>query len=190
MFSWERFHAVPLVGIARGLPARQMDNLAAAYIAAGLTNLEVTLNTDGAADIIRRLAQQHGDSLNVGAGTVLTIKDLDIALAAGASFIVTPVLNEGVAQGVPVFPGAYTPTEIYRAWSLGADMVKVFPVGQLGPGYIREVLAPLNGLRLMPTGGVTLANCAAFFEAGAQALGLGGGLFPKHLLQAEDWAGL
>ena len=195
MFSWERFHAVPLVGIVRGLPARQMDNLAAAYIAAGLTNLEVTLNTDGAAGIIRRLAEQYGAGLNIGAGTVLTVKDLDAALSAGAGFVVTPVLNEDVirqcvAQSVPVFPGAYTPTEIYRAWLLGADMVKVFPAGQLGPGYVREVLAPLNGLRLMPTGGVTLENCTAFFEAGAQAVGLGGGLFPKHLLQAEDWAGL
>src|SRR5690606_4889291 len=95
-----------------------------------------------------------------------------------------------VSASIPVFPGAYTPTEIYRAWSLGASMVKVFPATRLGVEYIKEVLAPLNQIKLLPTGGVTPDNFSDFLKAGAKGFGIGSHLFPKHIIDKEDWDGL
>jgi len=121
--------------------------------------------------------------------------DLEAALAAGAQFIVTPILDEQIVQhcvqkNIPVFPGAYTPTEIYRAWSAGASAVKVFPAAQLGAKYIKDVLAPLNEIRLLPTGGVSLENIGDYFEAGAAGVGMGSSLLDKKLIEREDYDGL
>lgn len=192
LFSWEKFNALPIVGILRNFPAAQTDTLAARYADAGMTCLEITMNTEGATDTIARLSDTFAGRLNIGAGTVCTKKDLDNALGAGASFIVTPVLSGTVIKtcvrrGIPVFPGAYTPTEIYQAWALGADMIKVFPASGLGPTFIKEVLAPLDKLKLMPTGGVGLDNLEAYLRAGATGLGIGSGLFPKDLVNAGRW---
>ena len=191
-FSWERFNQVPIVGIMRNMPRQHLDSLVEIYAASGLSTLEVTMNTAGAPDIIASLVQRFGHQLNIGAGTVCSLEDLDLALSAGAQFIVTPILETDVIKacvqaGIPVFPGAFTPTEIHQAWKLGASLVKVFPAGKLGPGYIREVLAPLNHIRLLPTGGITLANFADFLQAGAQGVGIGSGLFPDHLVQGDRW---
>ncbi len=194
-FSWELFEKMPFVGIMRNIPVRHMDTIAEIYAGAGLTNLEITMNSDGAADAIARLSKAFAGRLNIGAGTVCTSGDLEIALEAGASFIVTPVIQEEViqacvARSVPIFPGAYTPSEIYKAWTLGASMVKVFPATRLGPGYIKEVLAPLNQIKLLPTGGVDPENFTDFLKAGAKGFGMGSHLFPKHLIGQEDWEAL
>jgi 2-dehydro-3-deoxyphosphogluconate aldolase / (4S)-4-hydroxy-2-oxoglutarate aldolase len=162
------------------------------YVQAGLTTLEVTMNTAGAPDIIASLVDRFGHQLNIGAGTVCCPEDLDLALTAKAQFIVTPILEQDVVRtcvqaGIPVFPGAFTPTEIHQAWRLGAPLVKVFPAGKLGPGYIKEVLAPLNHIGLLPTGGITLANFADFLRAGARGVGIGSGLFPQHLIGGDRW---
>ena len=191
-FSWEKFNTLPVVGILRNFPAAQTDALATHYADAGLTCLEVTMNTEGAADTIARLSDTFAGRLNIGAGTVCTRQDLDKALGAGAAFIVTPVLagtviKTCVRRGIPVFPGAYTPTEIYQAWAMGADMVKVFPASGLGPAFIKEVLAPLDKLKLLPTGGVGLENMEEYLRAGAAGLGIGSGLFPKDLVNAGHW---
>ena len=191
-FSWEKFNTLPVVGILRNFPAAQTDALATQYADAGLTCLEVTMNTEGAADTIARLSDAFAGRLNIGAGTVCTRQDLDKALGAGAAFIVTPVLagtviKTCVRRGIPVFPGAYTPTEIYQAWAMGADMVKVFPASGLGPAFIKEVLAPLDKLKLLPTGGVGLENMEEYLRAGAAGLGIGSGLFPKDLVNAGRW---
>jgi 2-dehydro-3-deoxyphosphogluconate aldolase/(4S)-4-hydroxy-2-oxoglutarate aldolase len=183
---------MPIVGILRNFPVDLMDSLAETYAKAGLTNLEITMNSAGVEETIAFLSQKFGDKLNIGAGTVCDTQDLEKALAAGAQFIVTPILDEEVIrecvrQQIPVFPGAYTPTEIYKAWKLGASMVKVFPASKLGPEYIKEVLAPLNTIKLMPTGGVTLDNCTDFLKAGAKGLGMGGQLFPKNLIEKQQW---
>ncbi|MDP4218258.1 MAG: bifunctional 4-hydroxy-2-oxoglutarate aldolase/2-dehydro-3-deoxy-phosphogluconate aldolase, partial [Bacteroidota bacterium] len=158
-FSWEKFNAAPIIGILRHFPREQVMLLARQYADAGLGTLEITMNSSEAAETITGLVREFGDVLNIGAGTVITKRQLEQALQAGAQFIVTPILAKPVLracvkQKVPVIPGAYTPTEIYKAWSLGAAAVKVFPATELGPGYIRELLAPLNGLKLLPTGGV------------------------------------
>lgn len=194
-FSRELFDKMPLVGILRGFPPSKMTKMGELYAGAGLTTLEITMNTDGATDTIASLVEALGAKLNIGAGTVCNIQELDQALGAGAQFIVSPIVDEEVikkcvALGVPVFPGAYTPTEIYRSWALGATMVKVFPASKLGPEYIKEVLAPLNQIQLLPTGGISLDNMAAFIKAGAKGFGIGSALVPKALVEKEEWEAL
>ncbi|MBO9612631.1 MAG: bifunctional 4-hydroxy-2-oxoglutarate aldolase/2-dehydro-3-deoxy-phosphogluconate aldolase [Dyadobacter sp.] len=194
-FSWELFNKAPLVGIIRNVSPEDVKRILPIYREAGLTTVEITMNTPGATDIIRYALENEHYGLNIGAGTVCTKDDLDAALDAGAQFIVTPVLSKKVVKscvkkGVPVFPGAYTPTEIFQAWSWGASMVKIYPATALGPGYIKDVKAPMNQLKLLPTGGVSLENMEAFLKAGASGLGIGGQLFDKKLIQDKNWDGL
>lgn len=194
-FSWELFNKAPLVGIIRNVSLEDVKRILPIYREAGLTTVEITMNTPGAADMIRYALENEHYGLNIGAGTVCTKDDLDAALEAGAQFIVTPVLSKKVVKscvkkGIPVFPGAYTPTEIFNAWSLGASMVKIYPATALGPGYIKDLKAPMNQLKLLPTGGVSLENMEAFLKAGANGLGIGGQLFDKKLIQDKNWDGL
>ena len=194
-FSWERFEHIPVIGIMRNIPSAKTEMLASHYLQAGFSTLEVTMNSEHATEVISTLAGKFGHQLNIGAGTVLTLRDLDKALAAGATFIVTPVLNEDVIQAcvlgnVPVFPGAYTPTEIYKAWALGAAMVKVFPATRLGASYIKEVLAPLNQIKLVPTGGITIDNFIDFLKAGATGLGVGSQLLNPEHIKNDNWNSL
>ncbi len=186
---------MPVTGILRNIHPDSVYRLVPVYQAAGLTTLEITMNTPGAASIIETLSRQYGGQLNIGAGTVKDLYDLESALKAGAGFIVTPILDEHVIKecvrlGIPIFPGTYTPTEIYRAWHLGASVVKVFPATSLGAGYFKDVLAPLNEIKLMPTGGVSLDTIPGFHKAGAVAYGIGSPLFDKELIGKEDWEGL
>ena len=153
LFSWDRFYRVPIVGIIRGLSSTQVKEILPVYIASGLTTIEITMNTAAAEEIIQ-YARKSYPQLNVGAGTVCTEKDLKKAFDAGAQFIVTPIIDKKVIRScvkkkAPVFPGAFTPTEIYPAWSLGASMVKIYPAKTLGPGYIKDVKAPLDQIKLM-----------------------------------------
>ncbi|MEJ7741022.1 MAG: bifunctional 4-hydroxy-2-oxoglutarate aldolase/2-dehydro-3-deoxy-phosphogluconate aldolase [Chitinophagaceae bacterium] len=194
-FSWDAFNKIPIVGIMRNIPQQQMQDVAAMFHASGLNTLEITMNSVAAEETISYLATHFGDRLNIGAGTVCTLKDLDKALAAGATFVVTPILKKKlikacVAEKIPIFPGAYTPTEIYNAWTWGASMVKVFPATRLGPAYIKEVLAPLPDLKLIPTGGISRENFTAFLSAGATGLGIGSELFPLALINNSDPAPL
>lgn len=194
-FSLELFERVPIVGILRGLAAGQVPPVLQAVLEGGLTNLEVTMNSPGAADQIRQAVELAGPRMNVGAGTVTSLALLDEARQAGAAFIVTPtvcpeVIGRCVDLGLPVFPGALTPTEILQAWELGATAVKVFPADLFGPNYIRSVLAPLSGVRLMPTGGIDTTNLADYWKAGARCFGVGSPLFRPDRIAAEDWAWL
>ncbi|HEV7380654.1 MAG TPA: bifunctional 4-hydroxy-2-oxoglutarate aldolase/2-dehydro-3-deoxy-phosphogluconate aldolase [Dyadobacter sp.] len=194
-FSWELFYKAPIVGIVRNLSMEVVKEILPLYREAGLTTIEITMNTPGATDMIRYARSNEGKGLNIGAGTVCTKDELEKALEAGAQFIVTPILDKKVVkacikQKVPVFPGAYTPSEIYKTWALGAPVVKVFPATVLGPEYIKDILGPLDQLKLMPTGGVSLENMDQFLKAGAVGLGIGGQLFDKTLIQNQDWEGL
>ena len=194
LFSWDRFYQVPIVGIIRGLSLDQVKSILPVYVASGLTTIEITMNTKAADDIIR-IARKTYPNLNVGAGTVCTEKDLKQALDAGAQFIVTPIIDKKVIgscvkKKTPVFPGAFTPTEIYQAWSLGASMVKVYPAKALGPGYIKDVKAPLDQIKLMPTGGIGLDDIDAYKKAGADGYGIGTPLFVKQLIDEKNWDAL
>ncbi len=194
-FSYDLFNKMPLIGIMRNVPERFVEIIAEKYHQSGLTCLEITMNSSNAAKQIARIADLYGDELKIGAGTVCSMHDLETALKANAQFIVTPIINEEVikacvAEKIPIFPGAYTPSEIYRAWSLGASMIKLFPASDLNPNYIKEVLAPLNFVGLIPTGGMTIDNFTGYLAAGARGVGLGGSLFPKEIIQNEDWGAL
>lgn len=194
-FSEELFLKVPIVGIIRGMSEHDVTNILKVYYEAGLTTIEITMNTTGAEDMIKLAVEKYAGKLNVGAGTVCSEQDLDKALNAGAQFIVTPVINPrvikiAVDKGIPIIPGAYTPTEIYNAWSLGAYMVKIFPATALGPNYIKDVKAPLNQIKLMPTGGVSIDNILEFKAAGANGYGMGSQLFHKAHIENQNWEGL
>ncbi len=194
-FSQKLFLQVPVVGILRGLAADKLTPVVEAVRDGGMTNLEITMNTLGAGEQIRAARNIAGGSLNIGAGTVTNVDVLEAALAAGASFIVTPIVVIPVIQrcvklGVPVFPGAFSPTEIVQAWDLGATMVKVFPAESLGPAFIKNMKGPFPQLRLMPTGGVDLTTLEAYRKAGADAFGVGSPLFRSERLAASDWAWL
>lgn len=193
-FSWQKFHKTPIIGILRGVPLDVIEDIVPIYLESGFYTLEITINSPDVYGTIENLARKHPE-LNVGAGTVSREEELIRAHNAGAQFIVMPVLNDDVIamcvrNRIPVFPGAYTPTEINLAWQLGADAVKVFPASQLGPGYIREVLAPLSDIRLLPTGGVSAENIRSYFEAGAVGVGMGSALLDKKLIEQKDWNAL
>ena len=186
------FKKLPVVGILRFLKRAEVEKLVPASIDGGLCNIEVTMNTAGAEDLIRLTSDLVGGKGNVGAGTVTTLETLEKALKAGATFIVTPavvpdVIRACVERKVPVMPGAMTPTEILTAWRLGATMVKVFPADQLGPGHIKALKAPFPEIPLMPTGGVTVETLPAFKKAGADAFGVGGPLFDPKQVAAGNW---
>jgi 2-dehydro-3-deoxyphosphogluconate aldolase/(4S)-4-hydroxy-2-oxoglutarate aldolase len=194
-FSWNEFSKVPIVGIIRNLSFDTIEKILPIYLSAGLTTIEITMNTQAADEIIRFAADKYKGQLNVGAGTVCNTDDLELAISAGSQFVVTPILDPEVvrtcvSRNIPVFPGAYTPTEIYQAWKLGASMVKVYPATSLGPEYIKDVKAPLNKIKLMPTGGINLDNIQTFIKAGADGLGIGSQLFDKTLIKDENWEGL
>jgi 2-dehydro-3-deoxyphosphogluconate aldolase/(4S)-4-hydroxy-2-oxoglutarate aldolase len=191
-FNDALFKKLPVVGILRFLKRAEVEKLVPASLEGGLCNIEVTMNTAGAEDLIRLTADLVGAKGNVGAGTVTTIETLDRAIKAGATFIVTPAVVPDVIQAcvqrkIPVMPGAMTPTEILSAWRMGATMVKVFPADQLGPGHIKAVKAPFPEIPLMPTGGVTVETLPAFKKAGADAFGVGGPLFDPKQVAAGNW---
>jgi 2-dehydro-3-deoxyphosphogluconate aldolase/(4S)-4-hydroxy-2-oxoglutarate aldolase len=193
-FKADKFDEMPVIGILRNVPLPEIEAILPYYIKAGFTNLEVTMNSNGAEETIRHLSENY-PSLNIGAGTVCDKNDLKRAVKAGASFIVTPVVDEKVIKkcvkwGIPIFPGAFSPLEIYSASKYGATGVKVFPANHLGPSYIKDVLAPFQHLKLYPTGGVNLENISAYFKAGAKGLGMGGTLFLASLLETKDYENL
>jgi len=194
-FSHASFRKYPLIGILRGYNKANTTAIVEAYIAAGLTTLEITLNTPAALEIIESMASRYSDSLNIGAGTVCSIDQMENALNAGAGFIVTPILNTEIVHRcrkieVPVFPGAFSPTEIYNAWEAGANMVKVFPANAFGPEYIMQVKAPLDSIKLLPTGGISLDNIPAYMDAGADGFGLGSSLFRDDFINNGKWSAL
>jgi len=191
-FNDALFQKLPVVGILRFFKRAEVEKLVPASVEGGLCNIEVTMNTAGAEDLIRLTADLAGGKGNVGAGTVTTVETLDRALKAGATFIVTPavvpdVIRACVERKVPIMPGAMTPTEILTAWRLGATMVKVFPADQLGPGHIKALKAPFPEIPLMPTGGVTVETLPLFKKAGADAFGVGGPLFDPKQVAAGNW---
>lgn len=190
VFQPSLFNEMPVVGILRSLHLSDILSIIPLYLKAGLTTLEITLNSPDATQTIKKLVHSY-PQMNIGAGTVCDMEDLEIALSAGSSFIVMPIFDKHVVEycthrDIPVFPGAFTPLEIYSAAKAGATAVKIFPATQLGPQYIKDILAPLNKIRVLPTGGVSLDNIEDFFKAGAIGVGMGSTLFPADLVKMEN----
>lgn len=157
--------------------------------AGGVNIFEITMTVPDAVTLIEKLVREIGSTALIGAGTVLTPIQAEECIAAGAQFIVSPALNlETIAvcrrREITVMPGALTPTEVVTAWHGGADFVKVFPAGAMGgAGYIKSLKAPLPDIRIIPTGGVSLENAAAFIKAGASAVGIGSELADRQALK-------
>lgn len=190
----ENLRANPFVGILRGLPLAQVKNCAKACVDAGLTCIEIPLNTPGAAQVLTALKTECLTlGIIVGAGTVRTDADLAQAIKAGADFIVSPntmesVIQTCVARGLPCFPGALTPTEIQHAYALGATAVKVFPIGAMGGvAYVKELRGPFRDIPLLACGGVSESNAAAYLQAGCDLLAFGGSIFQSGLMEAGQW---
>jgi 2-dehydro-3-deoxyphosphogluconate aldolase/(4S)-4-hydroxy-2-oxoglutarate aldolase len=182
----------PVLGILRGIKSQHIEPLAEASISAGLRAMEVTMNTPGAHELISTLNEIVKGQIHVGAGTVTSIPELEVALKAGAEFIVMPalveeVVKECIKQGIPVFPGALTPTEILKAWELGATMVKVFPASAFGPKYLKDMKGPLNEIKLMAVGGVSAENISDFFNCGASAVAFGASIFNMDLIETGNY---
>ncbi len=186
---------LPLLGILRGIEANMVEPLVETVVSAGLKTVEITMNTEDAPALIRRMVKAANNRLNVGAGTVLTMDELHSALDAGATFIVLPVLVPDVVEycaknTIPVFPGAFTPQEIYDAWLAGATMVKVFPAGFLGPKYFSEIKGPFNDIELLACGGVNAETIERFFACHASAAAFGGSVFKKDWLERGDFSSI
>lgn len=191
-FDAKRFAGMPLIGILRGQSAGAIDPLVQALADGGFTALEITMNTPGAAAQIRAAVNKAQTRIAIGAGTVTSLAELEEAQASGASFIVTPivvpeVITACVQRGLPVFPGAFTPSEVHQAHRLGATMVKLFPANRLGPEYVRDLKAPLSSVRLLATGGITPESLPAYVRAGAEGFGIGSPLISPTHIAAGDW---
>ncbi|MBD0261155.1 MAG: bifunctional 4-hydroxy-2-oxoglutarate aldolase/2-dehydro-3-deoxy-phosphogluconate aldolase [Tolypothrix sp. Co-bin9] len=166
--------------------------MAMAIASGGMQLIEITWNSDRAAELIAQLRLELPECI-IGTGTLLNLNHMEEAIASGAQFLFTPhvdstMIQTAVANNVPIIPGALTPTEIVNAYTQGASCVKVFPVQAVGgANYIKSLQGPLGKIPLIPTGGVTLENAEEFIAAGAVAVGLSSELFPKKLVNSGDW---
>ncbi len=163
-----------------------------ALTAGGIRAIEFTLTNEAAVPTIAEIARLVDDTVAIGAGSVISAEQVRAVAEAGAQFVVSPVCKREVidacrALDLPTMPGAFTPSEIQQAWEWGADVVKVFPANHLGRRYIKDVLAPLPHLRLMPTGGVNADNVREFLDYGAFALGVGSALINNAAIANKDW---
>ena len=191
----QAFRRKPLMGIVRGIASDDLEPVVEHVIEAGLETLEITMNTAGAPELIGRAQEISGGRLTLGAGTVLETAALEAALDAGATFIVLPTLVEEVVsicveRGVPVFPGALTPTEVYAAWRAGAAMVKVFPAKVFGAEYFKQLKDPLGELSLLACGGVSAETLEAYARAGADAFAFGASVFRADWIASRDYVRL
>jgi len=181
------FAAGRAIAVLRGGRPEHLDAVVDVLVGAGLRCLEITTNTPDWAEAVTRTRDRHDAEVRVGVGTVITVEHARRAAAAGAEFALAPDLDADVGEavldaGLGWVPGALTPSEIVRAWRLGASAVKVFPADALGgPAYVAAVRAPLEEIPLIPTGGVGAGNAAAYLDAGAVAVGLGSSLLGSAL---------
>jgi 2-dehydro-3-deoxyphosphogluconate aldolase / (4S)-4-hydroxy-2-oxoglutarate aldolase len=185
----EQLSAVGVVAVIRAPSADAAVATSGALVRGGVLGIEITFSTPGASDAIARARKELPGAL-VGAGTVLELAELDAAVRAGASFLVSPHFDEGLVvaareRGVPFLAGALTPTEVVRAWRAGVSCVKLFPGSVVGPSYVKALRGPLPHVPLMPTGGVDEANLGEWLAAGAVAVGMGGALATGSLEAIE-----
>ena len=188
----EEVAAAGVVAVIRAPSPDVLPDIARALLEGGVPAIEVTMTTPKAIRGIEKLADQVGDKAVIGVGTILDAATAADAIHAGAQFVVSPTFDPDVVAttlryGKISIPGAFTPTEIMRAWSAGADVVKVFPSTTLGPGYFKDVLAPLPQIKLTPTGGVDVKNAGEWIKAGAVFVGAGSALVTKDAMAKGDW---
>ncbi|MBD2079660.1 bifunctional 4-hydroxy-2-oxoglutarate aldolase/2-dehydro-3-deoxy-phosphogluconate aldolase [Leptolyngbya sp. FACHB-17] len=180
------------IAIIRAPSLRMGMQMVKTAIAGGMTLIEISWNSDCAAELVTHLRSSFPNCV-IGVGTILTVKDLKNAIAAGAQFAFTPHINFDLIaiakrHEIPIIPGALTPTEIMTAWDAKASCVKVFPIQAVGnANYLEALRAPIGHIPMIPTGGVTIENASSMIQAGAIAVGIGGNLFPKQVVESENW---
>jgi 2-dehydro-3-deoxyphosphogluconate aldolase/(4S)-4-hydroxy-2-oxoglutarate aldolase len=184
-----------IVAIVRLGSAEHLMRVTDAIARGGVRFVEFTMTTPRALDTLQAVTERYGDEIVFGAGTVLDADTARQALLAGARFVVAPTLDATTIQlckrySALVMPGAFTPSEVLRAWELGADVVKVFPSDVVGPAYIEAIKAPLPHIRLAPVGGVGIDNITAYIKAGADCVGVGSSLVSNALVASNDWDAL
>ncbi|MEW6599463.1 MAG: bifunctional 4-hydroxy-2-oxoglutarate aldolase/2-dehydro-3-deoxy-phosphogluconate aldolase [Nitrospirota bacterium] len=182
---------VPVIGILRGVDSVFFRCAMDVSFDSGLQAIEITMNTDRAQEIVSANIPSVPAGKLLGMGTIRNLAEAEAAIGAGAMFLVTPntdplVIEYARSKAVPIISGALTPTEVYTAWSAGADMVKVFPCGPFGPGYIRELRGPYDQISLVAVGGVNLQNITEYFAAGVKAVGASTSLFGRKALMERD----
>jgi 2-dehydro-3-deoxyphosphogluconate aldolase / (4S)-4-hydroxy-2-oxoglutarate aldolase len=188
-----------IVAIVRLDDLSQSESIVQALLDGGIRAVEFTLTNMDSLQVVRKLRDSipmiADGQAAIGLGSVRSVDEAESALNAGAQFLVSPfldlrVVEQCVSRGVPIAPGAFSPTEIATAWDAGASLVKVFPARMLGPAYIRDLLAPMPYLHLMPTGGVDLGNIADYFRAGACAVGVGSSLINPKAIVEGNWSAI
>ncbi|MBI5739458.1 MAG: bifunctional 4-hydroxy-2-oxoglutarate aldolase/2-dehydro-3-deoxy-phosphogluconate aldolase [Nitrospirae bacterium] len=182
---------VPVIGILRGVDAAFFRGVMDVSFASGLQAIEITMNTEGALPMVSANISSVPYGKLLGMGTIRNLDEAKKAVDAGAMFLVTPntdtkVIEYAKSNSVAIIAGALTPTEVYTAWSAGADMVKVFPCGAFGPRYISELLGPFDHIPLVAVGGVSLENIAEYFTAGVRAVAASTSLFGRKALMERN----
>ena len=191
-FNLNQFQENPVLGIIRGATQDSVHGVLDSCVSGGLKYVELTLNTENALSLIDLASQQFSDELCVGAGTVLSLKDLKEAENAGAKFFVSPTLSIDIAaycikKRLAYFPGALTPTEIEKAWCSGATMIKVFPASQMGPNYFNTIQGPFEKFQLMAVGGINVTNAVEYLRSGASAIAIGGSIFTVSRMKNKEF---
>ena len=197
----EATRAHKIIAILRGIDTRDIGWVIDALYAGGIRLLEVTFNQKSDTKIedtvkaIRYVKEKYQNKMCVGAGTVMSIRELTAAHEVGAEFILSPnvdltVIKEALKLGVAAIPGAMTPTEIIDAYEAGAEMVKLFPAGNLGLSYCKAIMAPINHVPLIAVGGIDADNLSAFLQAGFMGAGIGSNLIDKVMINNHDYNGI
>jgi 2-dehydro-3-deoxyphosphogluconate aldolase/(4S)-4-hydroxy-2-oxoglutarate aldolase len=178
--------ALGLLAVIRGPSPDLTVKMVDALVAGGVAGIEVAYSTPNAEWVVETLAQKHGDAILLGIGTLTDPRQAILAKAAGARFLVSPICEPALVKGMVasellVMAGAFTPTEVYQAYRLGSDVVKIFPGSVAGPAYVKALRGSFPHIPMMPTGGVSTTNLADWFAAGVVAVGTGGDLCPPAL---------
>lgn len=182
-----------VIAVIRRIPEEKIEQVAESLVKAGVTALEITVDSEGAFASITRLSRQWRGRAIVGAGTVIDAQTAAMAIQSGADFLFSPSLHRDVIQiasrhGKISVPGVMTPTEMIAAIEWGADLVKLFPAASLGPAYMKAVKDPFPHIPIIPTGGIDEQNITSFITAGAAAVGIGGTLLNRKWIEANDFA--
>jgi 2-dehydro-3-deoxyphosphogluconate aldolase/(4S)-4-hydroxy-2-oxoglutarate aldolase len=185
----EKVKGLGLLAVIRGPSAELTVQMVEALIQGGVLGIEVTYSTPNAEEVVKILSDRFGDKIVLGMGTLTKIEQAESAKKAGANFLVSPICEPAlvksmVASGLLTMAGALTPTEVFQAYSLGTDVVKIFPGSLGGPAYVKALKGPFPYIPMMPTGGVSAGNVADWFKAGVVAVGAGSELCPPDLAKA------
>jgi len=185
----EKVKDLGLLAVIRGPSAELTVQMVEALIKGGVLGIEITYSTPNAEEVVKTLSGKFGDKIVLGMGTLTKIEQAESAKNAGANFLVSPIceptlVKSMVASGLLTMAGALTPTEVFQAYSLGTDVVKIFPGSLGGPAYVKALKGPFPYIPMMPTGGVSATNAADWFKAGVVAVGAGSELCPPDLAKA------